>query len=333
MNRKEITKLYGNDIFRFHSVGSISNIIKHRQDNDLSLDKIILKDVLKKSREYSLKNGSKITLERYNVVYDYYGQREYKKYVKKKCSEWCSTKYNHDTKSLKHFIEKYGNIEVAFEKYKESCHTCGTTLRIQYYIDKGMSEDQAKAALKDRQRTFSLNKCIKKYGKAEGVKVWRRRQIKWQNTLLSLPEEIRSDINFRKGQTLHNNLKRLKTENPIEYFDKIKSPLCKNSKCLSGYLYYICFSINGFTFYKIGITRFSDIDKRFNFNTLNYYGLKSKILFFVECKNLKEAFTKEQFILKKFKTNRINIDFDFFKTTEAFNIDVLKGFYGNENNL
>lgn len=125
----------------------------------------------------------------------------------------------------------------------------------------------------------------------------------------------------------------MKIENPIKYFDRIKSPLRKNAECIIGHLYYIRFSINNFTFYKIGITQHDDISKRFNFNTLNYYGLKSKILFFIKCENLKEAFKKEQDILKKFKTNRININFDFFKTTEAFNIDVLKGFYENENNL
>lgn len=56
-------------------------------------------------------------------------------------------------------------------------------LHIEYYIKQGMTKKEARAALSKRQRTFSLEKCIEKYGKEEGTKRWNERQEKWQNTL------------------------------------------------------------------------------------------------------------------------------------------------------
>lgn len=55
--------------------------------------------------------------------------------------------------------------------------------RIEYWLAKGMTEEEAKYALKQRQTTFTLNGCIKKYGEEEGRKRYNDRQVKWQKTL------------------------------------------------------------------------------------------------------------------------------------------------------
>lgn len=54
---------------------------------------------------------------------------------------------------------------------------------IQYYLDKGYNEEVAKKMLYERQRTFTLEKCIEKYGDIEGIKIYNNRQNKWQNSL------------------------------------------------------------------------------------------------------------------------------------------------------
>ena len=56
---------------------------------------------------------------------------------------------------------------------------------IEYYLNQGMSLEEAKQALHDRQSTFTLEKCIKKYGEIKGKQVWETRQEKWINTLYS----------------------------------------------------------------------------------------------------------------------------------------------------
>ena len=46
-----------------------------------------------------------------------------------------------------------------------------------------MTEEQAKNALAERQRTFTLEKCISKYGEEEGLRRFSERQQKWLKSL------------------------------------------------------------------------------------------------------------------------------------------------------
>lgn len=71
-------------------------------------------------------------------------------------------------------------------------------LRLDYYISRGYSEEEAGRLLHDRQRTFTLDKCIKKYGQELGKKVFADRQEKWQNTLKSKSAEEIDRINRAK---------------------------------------------------------------------------------------------------------------------------------------
>lgn len=55
------------------------------------------------------------------------------------------------------------------------------TNQIKYWIKKGYSEEDAKMKVSERQKTFTLKKCIEKYGEEDGLKRWQERQLKWQN--------------------------------------------------------------------------------------------------------------------------------------------------------
>jgi len=55
------------------------------------------------------------------------------------------------------------------------------TTRIEYYLNKGMTEEEAAIALTERQTTFSLEICIEKYGEEEGLKRWQERQNTWHS--------------------------------------------------------------------------------------------------------------------------------------------------------
>lgn len=65
-----------------------------------------------------------------------------------------------------------------FDELKKNCRCT-----LEYYMNKGMSEEGARAALKERQSTFSLKKCIEKYGEEEGTRRFKERQEKWLNSL------------------------------------------------------------------------------------------------------------------------------------------------------
>ena len=73
--------------------------------------------------------------------------------------------------------------------------------QIGYWLKKGYSEEESKIKVSERQATFSLDKCIEKYGKEEGTKIWQERQIKWQETLEDKPQEEIDKINRSKGKT------------------------------------------------------------------------------------------------------------------------------------
>lgn len=70
-----------------------------------------------------------------------------------------------------------------------------TSTQLQYWIDKGYSDNIAREKLSERQTTFSLQKCVDKYGESDGTKKWQDRQIKWQNTLKSKSSEDIRKIN------------------------------------------------------------------------------------------------------------------------------------------
>jgi G:T-mismatch repair DNA endonuclease (very short patch repair protein) len=113
--------------------------------------------------------------------------------------------------------------------------------------------EQAKQLQSERQRTFSLKKCIEKYGEEEGTKRWEQRQQKWSesysitskkagtgislvaNSLfnsLPLNESVFTDVNnhersitikyTKNGKTMHKTIRpdylNIATHKIIEFF-------------------------------------------------------------------------------------------------------------------
>jgi len=67
--------------------------------------------------------------------------------------------------------------ELASKKLKESRIVSWN--KDEYWMDKGFSEEEAKEIVSKKQSTFSLEKCIEKYGEEEGTRRWSDRQYKW----------------------------------------------------------------------------------------------------------------------------------------------------------
>lgn len=70
--------------------------------------------------------------------------------------------------------------------------------KLEYYTSRGMSEEEARRALSERQTTFSLEKCIEKYGETAGKARWLERQEKWMKTLNNLPPKEKERIQRTK---------------------------------------------------------------------------------------------------------------------------------------
>jgi very-short-patch-repair endonuclease len=68
----------------------------------------------------------------------------------------------------------------------------------EYWIERGKTKEEAIEEVKKSQSTFSLEKCILKFGEEEGTKKWQKRQDKWIKTLNSKPQEEKDRINRSK---------------------------------------------------------------------------------------------------------------------------------------
>jgi hypothetical protein len=73
---------------------------------------------------------------------------------------------------------------IIVEKISDSNKNNGNTpTTLLYWLNQGYDENEAKKKLSERQTTFSKDICIMKYGIEEGLKVWKERQRKWQDSL------------------------------------------------------------------------------------------------------------------------------------------------------
>ncbi|WP_296865314.1 hypothetical protein [uncultured Methanobrevibacter sp.] len=81
----------------------------------------------------------------------------------------------HQSKSAKAYRTKYRENP---EKYEAI-----NTNQKKYWINKGFSEEGAIKKVSERQRTFTLEKCIEKYGEEQGIQKWKDRQNKWKKSL------------------------------------------------------------------------------------------------------------------------------------------------------
>lgn len=107
-----------------------------------------------KRTEIQIKEGSPMCLEFYKKRYPNLTEEEQIKLWKKSC-----------------------------DKRTQSVRSAIKTTNLEYYLNEGMSKEEAKKVLHDRQATFSLYKCIKKYGEVEGIKRFNERQQKWIKSL------------------------------------------------------------------------------------------------------------------------------------------------------
>jgi len=82
----------------------------------------------------------------------------------------------------KKFI-KYEDDKERNEFIKNVCNNKSYQVRLDYWINKGYSNEEAELKLKERQTTFTLEKCIQKYGEELGIKIFTDRQEKWQKSL------------------------------------------------------------------------------------------------------------------------------------------------------
>lgn len=94
---------------------------------------------------------------------------------------WIVRGYSESESKKKSLEVKNKNNKSGSEKRKNLIELDRVTSRrcVEYWTIRGYSEEEARKKVSEYQTTFSLDKCIKKYGEIDGKKRWLERQEKW----------------------------------------------------------------------------------------------------------------------------------------------------------
>jgi hypothetical protein len=189
--------------------------------------------------------------------------------------------------SKKYYIELYGNeigLNIFYDKKIKNNFWC-----IDYWKNKGLTENEAIEKLNNLYKnrpSFSKDFCIKKYGEALGIEIWKNRQILWQQSLNKKPIEELQRINKLKGLTLENYIIKYGNEDGekkyLEKREKINCGVSKESKIFFLKLYKIL--------RKIGILNKKE----------SYFGVRGSKEYFIYSKKHKRIFFYD-FCIKKLK--------------------------------
>ena len=150
---------------------------------------------------------------------------------------------------------------------------------IEYWMEKGYNQEESKIKVSETQSTFSLDKCIEKYGIKKGTIVWKKRQNKWQKSLNSKSDDEISIINSKKNcilpkDTINHTIEFYKEKRGMILFDNINDYIDYQKSNNNCYVYYpvdLKFDKIGKLqkniFYEIGL-KDNDIKKYLSDNTI-----------------------------------------------------------------
>lgn len=166
---EKVKRIYGKHINTYHKGKTTLDYKKEFPGFSLTC--------LSDKQNTSKNSGKHMKQEKYRVLFSEKIKGEKNPNHKSKTSVQCRKE---NSPFSKEYYEKRGiseNNRIDFINRALKNRKFETTL--QYWIEKGYTEFEAQKKLKERQTTFSLKKCIEKYGKEKGLERWKKRQEKW----------------------------------------------------------------------------------------------------------------------------------------------------------
>lgn len=94
---------------------------------------------------------------------------------------WIERGWDNYEEKIKEIQSKNANKFV--NKLKKDATIRTTSTQLKWWTDKGYTEEEAQLLIKERQRTFTKEKCIEKYGKEKGVIIYQNRQQAWRKSI------------------------------------------------------------------------------------------------------------------------------------------------------
>lgn len=94
------------------------------------------------------------------------------------------------------------------------------TNQVKYWINKGYSEEEAKEKVSERQSTFTLEKCIAKYGEKEGTRRYIERQKNWSAKVEEQYQQgLFSKIPYSQNSSIYSKFEKNIVDSIIESLD------------------------------------------------------------------------------------------------------------------
>lgn len=172
---------------------SIDELEKMRENAANAQNKCNIEYWIKKYPNKDIEELKKMHEEHYNkwkANQKGWGSGENNINSKKKVSS--SVRNSRSPRNIEFYERKYPELtheehvkmrDEFFEKNRLAVKNTIKDTNIEWYLNKGMTMEEAKEALRKRQTTFSFEKCIEKYGEENGEKIWAERQQKWLNSI------------------------------------------------------------------------------------------------------------------------------------------------------
>lgn len=100
-----------------------------------------------------------------------------------------------------------------------------TATQVGYWVKKGYTEEQSIEIIRENQKTFTIEKCIQKYGEEEGIKRYLDRQIKWQETIKNKEDQsfhrlksMSLEMFIERGMTIDDYCKHRKNKDKSDEY-------------------------------------------------------------------------------------------------------------------
>lgn len=204
-------------IEKYGEVDGLKRYERFKNNSSITLEKYIEKygeiDGIKKWNELSYKKGSSNRVDFY--ISKGYSEEEAKNIVYKKQKSASDGRY------------KNKNIDRTSFEYRCTFNTC-----LEFYLKRGYSKEEALEQIKERQNTFTLEKCIERHGEKKGIEIYNNRQKKWQETLKSKSIEEKMQIEKKKYNSIA-----FTSKSSVLFFDKLVD-LLKEHNIVFDKIYY-----------------------------------------------------------------------------------------------
>jgi G:T-mismatch repair DNA endonuclease (very short patch repair protein) len=134
--------------------------------------------------------------------------------------------------SLEFYKEKdVDDIESARKEFvKAALKDRITETQLEYWLER-YEDDIAKKLYADRQSTFTLEKCIKKYGFVAGTEIFNNRQENWKSKVFNEYTCISrgvSNLSIEIAENINQHVKNLLSDKNEKFiYDKINKRVCK----------------------------------------------------------------------------------------------------------